>query len=335
MSYSPININIFQAAFAGALAGMAASNSGNASGSAVLAVYNTPAQNALAFAEEVDSIWNSASSSTGDASAIQLASLAAFSQRTPNTLVSAAQLANAAGAIIAAVKEGDAVLQAAGIGPDLGGGGNYAQLVNASVHTQTAGGNNAVIAAVAIQCQGSGIIRADVSARWICATTAENNELLAVVVPFTAPVSPVFSSGGTMEQTDIFVSNNILAPALQLAAALTPYGAWLNTDANNVVANGILFDGVAPNGAATGAQAIGFGGLYPSLTGLLTGSGAGGNTALNVTAGSAFVSKSTNPKVAYPAGTWIVLGLVHNGTGGVDTFDGVSLRIEEVSSATA
>lgn len=335
MSYTPININIFQAAFAGALAGMAASNAANAAASAALSTYTTPASAALAFAEEADQIWNSTSNTSGDVAAIQLAAVSAFQQRTPNTIFTAAQMANTAGAIIAAVKEGDAVLAAAGVTPSTGGGGNYAQLVNAPLHSQTAGGNNAVIAAVAIQCQGSGIIRADVSARWITGTTAENNELLAVVVPYTAPASALFSSGGTMLQTDLFVANNILAPSAQLVAALAPYGAWLNSDANNVVANGILFNGVAPNGAASGAIAIGFGGLYPSLTGLLTGSGAGSNTALNVTAGSAYVSKSQNPKVAFPVGTWVVLSLVHNGTGGVDTFDGASLRIEEVSSATA
>lgn len=118
--YTPNNVNVFLAAYSGALAGFAASPLGNNLGSVAPHAYINPAQVALAYAESFDTQWGVATATQLDVLSIQACCLQALANRNPDDDADAFIPANWNGicqSIIALVQEGDTIVAAQGIIP--------------------------------------------------------------------------------------------------------------------------------------------------------------------------------------------------------------------------
>lgn len=119
MAYTPQNLQIFTAAFCGALAGMGLSDRQITSQSP--ATYAGLASVAGAFAQAVDTAWTSARATTLlDVEAVQSESAAYWQERSPipdSTNTSAATHASGALAMIATITAGEAYFSAQGITP--------------------------------------------------------------------------------------------------------------------------------------------------------------------------------------------------------------------------
>ncbi len=118
MAYSPLNLKVFTAAFAGALAGMGVS--GKTPTSAVSTDYAGLATTAGAFAQKFDTTWNAVVPTTYQVEAIQEACEAAWQERVPPAVapfITAAVYANEVAALIAVITAGSTYLAAQGV-PD-------------------------------------------------------------------------------------------------------------------------------------------------------------------------------------------------------------------------
>lgn len=101
MAYAPKNSNVYEAAFAGAFGGMLA---GTSPGDTTQADYNAMSAAASAYAQEFDTLWNSAIANNFQVQAIQLASKAIWESRTGNLATQTpASYAGVCNSIIAAV----------------------------------------------------------------------------------------------------------------------------------------------------------------------------------------------------------------------------------------
>ena len=211
------------------------------------------------------------------------------------------------------------------------GGGNYTTGTVQTPHTQTAGAAFCAIEAVMVEAKSSGVFRASWHCDFVCDTTAENISVELVAIPFATAAAFAAGASAFGVTGEAFVGNSTLAPAAQTNAGLAPYLATLSADAAGTAANGLTYGGTALNDGATGALQLGVE-KFPTLAGLLTASGAGTNTAMMSFGGSMLFTKTTNPKVPYAQGTFLVLALAVKGTGGILTFAPVSLTLEEVAN---
>ena len=212
-----------------------------------------------------------------------------------------------------------------------GGNTNWVeQIGGAEPHTQTAGAATtptfACISALAITAQNSGVF--DIYWNVACSPsiTADTISHELVLVPFTAPTAPVFTAATGMTAAGI-LSNATLAAASQVTANLAGYTAYLAADAQGVGNQGLLYNGAAINSSATNAQQLDTL-ATPSLTGLLTAQG-GGTIQFR---GALTVPKAQNPKVGWPIGTVLVIGIgvksLHSINGTI-TYQTCYLRAEE------
>ena len=116
MSYTPINANLFVAAYAGAIAGMGVSD--RVPQDATIIDYAGLAVVAGAYAIALDQAWGLAPPNSFDLAAVETASAAAWQDRAPQATtanIAAATYAPLAAAVVAIVKSGDAYFTAQGI----------------------------------------------------------------------------------------------------------------------------------------------------------------------------------------------------------------------------
>lgn len=125
MSYTPNNVCIYLYAFAGGLAGLAAS--GRYLEDSSQNDYVFPAEQADAFAQAIDTAWGAHEFSNADIQQIQACSQGVWQDRSPlisdkGTSVNTQSYAGVASAIVSLVKAGTAQIEAQGVDPDGCGG---------------------------------------------------------------------------------------------------------------------------------------------------------------------------------------------------------------------
>ena len=218
MAYVPLNIPIYTAAFAGAMAGL-----GVPSGAFIIdpatADYATNASVAAVFAQAIDTAWGASQAANAyDTFAISNASTAIFARgpgyplRTPLTVQT--NWTTAATAIVAMVKQGD-TYSSNTQNITLPGGPNraYGRMGTA---TTSGGVGPTVVAAVKLIAKGSGIFKAWVNLEYD-ATAADVVTLTIRVFLDTVPGTPLtltnaasmgFGSNGVAQPGNVAVTNN-------------------------------------------------------------------------------------------------------------------------------
>lgn len=146
MSYTPINIPVYTAAFSGALSGMGAS--GRILTSADSSSYSNLAQIAGAYAQEFDTLWNDATTANSFVlEAVQDLTSSSWIDRSPGTAnqIEPSTHAPLCQSIIAVIVAANGYLSDQGITPTTPGGSvtftnnGVAQFTGSSLNTMTAG----------------------------------------------------------------------------------------------------------------------------------------------------------------------------------------------------
>lgn len=149
MSYTPINSQVFFAAYSGTYAGIAASN--RVPMSSDEATYATPAQTALAFAEAVDIAWDSVTATQLDVQCMNQVASGIWINRAPST---SGNWTVEAEALVAMVRAQSALMESEGIAvPAAGTGGG----LGSQTATKAVGGtfNNAAEGKATLAVYGS------------------------------------------------------------------------------------------------------------------------------------------------------------------------------------
>lgn len=260
MAYTPQNINVFTAAYCGALAGMTTSGWVT---DPTAADYSAITTVALQFAEEFDTLWGANQANLYQYDTIGQIVQAAWSQRTPpitapfNT--TPATFATLCNALIAIVNEGTTIQAGQGITPPTLGT-NWASVIGvsgatlASPHTQTGDTNTGVIA-LSLTPQGSGIFYVSCKLAFSDGTTAG---------AITHSLVTLQGAAG-----NLLAGTGFLSQIKQSQFPGTATGGILNADAAG--GNGITFAGASMSTGKVQSSDV-----AASLTGLLTANGAGG-----------------------------------------------------------
>ncbi len=121
MAYTPLNSNVFIAAFAGALAGIAVA--GKVLSDTTATDYAGVVNVAGAYAQSFDTAWGTTAATTLDVQAIQEESEATWADRTPSS-VTPSSYTSLCQALIATIQQAETYLTAQGIVPSQAGAGS-------------------------------------------------------------------------------------------------------------------------------------------------------------------------------------------------------------------
>lgn len=261
MAYTPQNVNVFSAAFAGALAGMTTSGLPT---DPVSADYINITNVALQFAESFDTAWGATFANQYHINCILGIAQSVWDSRTPPTTTpfttTPGTFTSLCNALIGIVNEGQTILVGQGVNPSHLGA-NWASVMGVSgatlgtIHSQTSASSTGVLAMV-LNPQSSGVFDVGVRLTYSDGTTAGS-----------ITHSLVTKQGG---------AGNVLAGTGFLAQVKTSTfpgsgtsGGILNADASGGA--GITFGG-SGIGTFTIVQAND---VQATLTGLLTANGIG------------------------------------------------------------
>lgn len=218
MAYSPLNINVYSAAFAGAMAGI-----GVPSGAFIVdpatADYASAAAVAAAFAQAVDTAWGAVTvPNSYDLACISEASSQLFSRGasplTGNTLLQA-NWTTVAIALVAMVQQGDTNFASQNITPPGIAGANRAYGQGGAT---TAGQPTiTVIAAMKLIAKSSGLFKAWLNMSWAALAAADVGTLTIKVFTDNVAGTPLtlgnvgsvgFGSNGVAQPGNVAVNNN-------------------------------------------------------------------------------------------------------------------------------
>src|ERR1700722_390881 len=187
--YTPINVAIFGAAFAGAYAGMTGTGLASGLANPVVGTYSGITADAYAYAQEVDTIWNNVNNTPVDIQGIQAASIVAFNNRTPHNTVIPGGFLGVASAVVNLVQAGDNTLAGGGTSA---GGANRAFQALFTPTTPTIDGTSRIIALATLTASKSGIFRASANVSLLGITPTDTYEIFI----------------GTQQQAPAFVFTN-------------------------------------------------------------------------------------------------------------------------------
>lgn len=174
MAYAPININVFMSAYSGAMAGMLAD--GRVLVDPANADYLNGCNNALNFAEALDTAWGAANATQLDVQSIQAACQGVFDSRLIESANTAAFYAGIAARIINLIQESDTVVTGQGIVPPQPGTGG--------------GGGTTVFGAWAKGAGGGNVLPADSPFQAVAANSLVPVDTTGGAVTVKAPVGP-------------------------------------------------------------------------------------------------------------------------------------------------
>lgn len=237
MAYAPLNVNVYSAAFAGAMSAIC-SPFGAALIDPTTGDYANQAAVAAAFAQAVDTAWTGAPNSY-DLTAIQLASNNFFqahgvpvgpgSATTPFSTQST--WTTFAVAIVAAVKQGDTNFGTQNITPPGFGVSNRAY--GSGTATTAGQATITVIAAAKLIAKSSGIFKFNFKISWSALTAADVGTITVKVFTDAAAGTPLtlgnngsigFGSSGVAQPGNVAVNNNGVFTA-NAGAGITIAGA--------------------------------------------------------------------------------------------------------------
>jgi len=263
MAYTPVNINVYSAAFAGAVAGLGAPN-----GAFVIdplgADYAGPVNVAAFFAQAVDTVWGTAVANSYNLAAITELSNNLFA-RGPGYPLTGAVLTQAnwtivATALIALVRQGDTNASATQNITPPGVSGSNRAYGNGGATTSNTTPNACIVAAVKLVAKSSGLFKAWCNFSW--AALAATHVGTVTVNVFTDNVAGVpltlgnvasigFGSNGVAQPGNVAVNNN--GPfGSNNAAGITIAGANAGYLANTKA----ITEGTAAVGAAIAWEGI-------------------------------------------------------------------------------
>jgi hypothetical protein len=217
MVYNPNNVNVYAAAFAGAVAGTGVPN-GAFIVDPTAADYASPVSVAAAFAQAVDTAWGGIIAANGyDLAAIQVASSNLFTRGPGYPIVppvnTQANWTTVAIALVALVREGDVNAGTQHI--TLPGGANRAYGTGGAT---TAGqATITVIAAVKLIAKSSGLFKAWCNMAWDALTAADVGTITIKVFTDAVAGTPLtlaangsigFGSNGVAQPGNVAVNNN-------------------------------------------------------------------------------------------------------------------------------
>jgi hypothetical protein len=262
MTITPNNSYIYNAAFAGAMAGMIGNR--NISDSNV-ADYLGVATAASVFALQLDSAWAALAPhplpnqpNILDVSFLEEACEDFWTGRY-NPAITTAQITQAAAAIAAALQEAETFANTNGIVvPGVGGASSSIPEnwitsglpgISGGIATQTGtGGQEVCVIAGALKARTTGKFRVDCHIQYSAGTTDANTKMTLYGIPVHNPAS--FFTGGIADLAALGSDVNPITPA--------NWSQVLNVDAAGLTANAIQFNGTTLNVGTAGAFVICF-----------------------------------------------------------------------------
>jgi hypothetical protein len=235
MAYVPLNVNVYSAAFAGAMAAIAVPD-GAVITDPLTGNYANQAAIAAVFAQAVDTAWTGAPNSY-DLNAIQAMSLQFFGPHNVGPLATSPMTTQAnwtttAVALVAAVKQGDTNFGTQGITPPgFGSGSNRAY--GSGTATTAGQATITVIVAAKLIAKSTGIFKFNCKISWSALTAADVGTITTKVFTDAAAGTPLtlgnngsigFGSSGTAQPGSVAVANNGVFTA-NAGAGITIAGA--------------------------------------------------------------------------------------------------------------